>query len=188
MPNTYNLLLTLCSLWLKWGMAGHFMAKGEVTSVVVGADRIASNGDTANKIGTYTVAVLARENDLPFYVAAPLSTVDFDIASGDQIPIEQRDGREVSHIRDQAISPEGVPVSNPAFDVTPHRYVSAIITDAGIARPPFKESLARLRDAARRGRWPGSGMFGNVGVAVGVAIVVALGRGKFSGGAGVAGT
>ena len=131
-------------------MAGHFMKKGEVTSVVVGADRIASNGDTANKIGTYTVAVLARENDIPFYVAAPLSTVDFDIPSGDQIPIEERDGREVSHIRDQAISPEGVPVSNPAFDVTPHKYVTAIITDAGVARPPFNESLARLRDAAQR--------------------------------------
>ncbi len=126
-------------------MAGHFMKKGDVGAVIVGADRIAANGDTANKIGTYTVAVLARENDVPFYVAAPLSTVDFDIDSGDRIPIEERDGTEVSHLRDRRISPEGVPVANPAFDVTPHRYVTAIITEAGVARPPYTESLARLR-------------------------------------------
>lgn len=126
-------------------MAGHFLKKGEVGAVVVGADRIAANGDTANKIGTYSVAVLAKENDVPFYVAAPLSTVDFDIESGDRIPIEERDGTEVSHLRDRRISPEGVPVANPAFDVTPNRYVTAIITDAGVARPPYTESLARLR-------------------------------------------
>ena len=126
-------------------MAGHFLKKGEVGAVIVGADRIAANGDTANKIGTYSVAVLARENGVPFYVAAPLSTVDPDIPEGDRIPIEERDGREVSHVQDQRISPEGVSVANPAFDVTPHRYITAIITDAGVARPPFAESLASLR-------------------------------------------
>ncbi len=126
-------------------MAGHFLKKGEVEAAIVGADRIAANGDTANKIGTYSVAVLARENGVPFYVAAPLSTVDPDIPSGDHIPIEERDGREVSHVQDRRISPEGVPVANPAFDVTPHRYITAIITDAGVAWPPFTETLAALR-------------------------------------------
>jgi len=126
-------------------MAGHFMKKGDVGVVIVGADRIAANGDTANKIGTYSVAVLARENEIPFYVAAPLSTVDFSLQTGDEIPIEEREGREVSHIRNQPISPEGVPVANPAFDVTPHRYITAIVTDAGVAKPPFLESLARLK-------------------------------------------
>ena len=125
-------------------MAGHFMKKGDVGAVIVGADRIAANGDTANKIGTYTVAVVAKENGIPFYVAAPLSTVDMKIASGEQIPIEERSAREVTHIRDQAISPEGVPVANPAFDVTPHVYIAAIITDVGVARPPYTASLAAL--------------------------------------------
>ncbi len=130
-------------------MAGHFMKKGEVGAVVVGADRIAANGDTANKIGTYTVAVLARENGVPFFVAAPLSTIDLQIPSGEQIPIEERDGREVSHIRDQAISPQGVPVANPAFDVTPNRYIAAIITEVGVARAPYTESLAALAGSSR---------------------------------------
>lgn len=125
-------------------MAGHFMKKGDVGAVIVGADRIAANGDTANKIGTYSVAVLARENGVPFYVAAPLSTIDLEIPSGDQIPIEERDGREVSHIGNLPVSPEGVPVANPAFDVTPHRYIAAIVTEAGVARPPYDESLRKL--------------------------------------------
>ncbi|HEY3176171.1 MAG TPA: S-methyl-5-thioribose-1-phosphate isomerase [Candidatus Polarisedimenticolia bacterium] len=125
-------------------MAGHFMKKGEIGAVIVGADRIAANGDTANKIGTYSVAVLARENGIPFFVAAPLSTIDLKIPTGDHIPIEERDAREVTHIRDQRIAPDGVPAANPAFDVTPHRYISAIITEAGVARPPYTESLARL--------------------------------------------
>ena len=127
------------------GMAGHFMKKGDVSAVIVGADRIAANGDTANKIGTYSVAVLARENDVPFYVAAPLSTIDFAIDSGERIPIEERDAREVTHFADRPVSPAGVPAANPAFDVTPHRYIAAIITEEGVARPPYTESLARLR-------------------------------------------
>jgi methylthioribose-1-phosphate isomerase len=130
-------------------MAGHFMKKGEIGAVIVGADRIAANGDTANKIGTYTVAVLAKENKIPFYVAAPLSTIDMNIPSGEQIPIEERNGREVSHIGGKAISPEGVPVANPAFDVTPHVYIAAIITDAGVAKTPYTESLAGLVSSSK---------------------------------------
>ena len=122
-------------------MAGHFMQRGAVDAVVVGADRIAANGDVANKIGTYSVAVLARENGIPFYVAAPVSTVDLSIASGQEIVIEERDPREVLYIGDRRIAPEGVDVANPAFDVTPHRYVTAIITENGVARPPFDETL-----------------------------------------------
>jgi methylthioribose-1-phosphate isomerase len=125
-------------------MAGHFMKQGEIKAVVVGADRIAANGDTANKIGTYTVAVLAREHEIPFYVAAPFSTLDFDLSSGDQIPIEQRADREVTHMADRALAPEGIAVANPAFDVTPARYITAIITDRGVALPPFEQSLANL--------------------------------------------
>ena len=125
-------------------MAGHFMKKGDIGAVIVGADRIAANGDTANKIGTYSVAVLAKENSIPFFVAAPLSTIDVTRPTGDQIPIEERDGREVSHFREQRISPDGVAVANPAFDVTPHRYITAIITEAGVARPPYTASLAGL--------------------------------------------
>jgi len=130
-------------------MAGHFLKSGDVGAVIVGADRIASNGDTANKIGTYSVAVLARENDVPFYVAAPLSTVDFSLTTGDRIPIEERSAKEVTHLGERAIAPEGVPAAHPAFDVTPHRYIAAIITEAGVARPPFTESLARLRNQPR---------------------------------------
>jgi methylthioribose-1-phosphate isomerase len=125
-------------------MAGHFLKAGEVDAVIVGADRIAANGDVANKIGTYMVAVAAHENNVPFYVAAPLSTVDLKLNSGDQIPIESRDAREVTHFRNESVAPEGIAVANPAFDVTPHRYISAIITDAGVAREPYDMSLRAL--------------------------------------------
>ena len=125
-------------------MAGYFMRRGKIGCVVVGADRIASNGDVANKIGTYSVAVLARENNIPFYVAAPVSTLDLTMESGDEIPIEERNEREVTHIKDVAIAPAGIRIANPAFDVTPNQYVSAIITEKGVARPPFKESLKAL--------------------------------------------
>src|ERR1043166_1590560 len=125
-------------------MAGHVMKSGKVDAVVVGADRIAANGDTANKIGTYMVAVLAREHGVPFYVAAPLTTIDLSLASGEEIPIEERDSMEVTHIRDHQLAPDGVNVHNPAFDVTPHQFITAIITDKGVARPPFVTSLKRL--------------------------------------------
>ena len=125
-------------------MAGHVMKQGKVDSVVVGADRIAANGDTANKVGTYMVAVLARQHDVPFYVAAPVSTVDLSLATGERIPIEERDPREVTHIREHRLTPEGVPIHNPAFDVTPHEFIAAIITDKGVARPPYTASLRKL--------------------------------------------
>jgi methylthioribose-1-phosphate isomerase len=125
-------------------MAGHVMKQGKVDAVVVGADRIASNGDTANKIGTYMVAVLARQHDIPFYVAAPLSTVDLNIASGEQIPIEERNTREVTHIREHRLAPEGINVQNFAFDVTPNEFIAAIITDKGVARAPYTETLRKL--------------------------------------------
>jgi methylthioribose-1-phosphate isomerase len=125
-------------------MAGHVMKSGKVDAVVVGADRIAANGDTANKIGTYMVAVLAREHGVPFYVAAPLTTIDLSRATGDEIPIEERDPTEVTHIRDHQLGPDGVNVHNPAFDVTPHQFITAIITDKGVARPPYTESLKKL--------------------------------------------
>lgn len=125
-------------------MAGHFLKSGRIGCVVVGADRIAANGDAANKIGTYSVAVLAKENNVPFYVAAPISTLDLKLASGDDIPIEQRAATEVTHVQGVQIAPDGIKVANPAFDVTPNRYISAIITERGIARPPFNESLRRL--------------------------------------------
>ncbi|OFW28497.1 MAG: S-methyl-5-thioribose-1-phosphate isomerase, partial [Acidobacteria bacterium RIFCSPLOWO2_12_FULL_60_22] len=126
-------------------MAGHFLHSGRVGCVVVGADRIASNGDVANKIGTYTVAVLAKENGVPFYVAAPLSTIDWSIPSGEAIPIEQRPGTEVTQIQGVPIAPAGIAVSNPAFDVTPNSYISAIITERGIATNPYPASLRRLK-------------------------------------------
>src|SRR5579871_1695638 len=122
-------------------MAGHFLRSGRIGCVVVGADRIAANGDVANKIGTYSVAVLAKENGVPFYVAAPHSTFDLSLASGDLIPIEQRSAEEVTHVFGTPIAPENIEVENPAFDVTPARYVTAIITERGIARPPYAESL-----------------------------------------------
>ncbi len=125
-------------------MAGYFMRAGQIQAVVVGADRIAANGDVANKIGTYSVAVLAKEHGIPFYVAAPLSTIDRDCPSGDQIPIEQRDTREVTEIRGNVLAPGAIQVQNPAFDVTPNRLVSAIITEAGIAKEPYQESIAGL--------------------------------------------
>ena len=125
-------------------MAGHFLKSGRIGCVVVGADRIAANGDVANKIGTYSVAVLARENGIPFYVAAPLSTLDLTLASGDEIPIEQRNRQEVTHVFGVQVAPEGIGIENPAFDVTPHRYVTAIITEKGVARAPFEASLAAL--------------------------------------------
>ncbi len=124
-------------------MVGHFLHTGNVGAVVVGADRIAANGDTANKIGTYGMAVLARENNVPFYVAAPISTLDLSLPTGDSIPIEQRSSREVTHINNVRIAAE-VEAAHPAFDVTPARYISAIITERGLARPPFAASLAAL--------------------------------------------
>lgn len=122
-------------------MAGYFMQRGEVNCVIVGADRIAANGDTANKIGTYTLAVLAKENNVPFYVAAPTSTIDPSLASGDEIPIEQRKPEEITHIKGVRIAPEGIAVQNPAFDVTPHQYITAIITEKGIMKEPFGEGI-----------------------------------------------
>jgi len=122
-------------------MAGPLMRAGEIDLVVVGADRIAANGDTANKIGTYTVAVMAKEHSLPFYVAAPLSTIDLSTPDGDHIPIEERDQREVSHLGASQLTPAGANIRNPAFDVTPHRYITGIITERGILLPPYSESL-----------------------------------------------
>ncbi len=127
-------------------MVGHFMKRGEIHAVVVGADRIASNGDTANKIGTYTIAVLAHEHDIPFYVAAPFSSIDLSIPSGDNIPIEERSAEEVTHIGSVRIAPEGIPARHPAFDVTPARLITAIITERGVARPPFEQSLRALAE------------------------------------------
>jgi methylthioribose-1-phosphate isomerase len=125
-------------------MAGHFLKSGRIGCVVVGADRIAANGDVANKIGTYSVAVLANENNVPFFVAAPISTLDLTLPSGDRIPIEQRPAAEVTHLFGSVVAPAGTPVENPAFDVTPHRYVTAIITERGVARAPYTESLRDL--------------------------------------------
>jgi len=125
-------------------MAGHMMATGQVDAVIVGADRIARNGDVANKIGTYTLAVLAKEHALPFYVAAPISTFDLKTASGDQIPIEERAADEITHHAGTRLVPAGALVRNPAFDVTPHRYVTAIVCERGVARAPYESSLAAL--------------------------------------------
>jgi methylthioribose-1-phosphate isomerase len=124
--------------------AGYFMQHGKVDAVIVGADRIAANGDVANKIGTYMVAVLAKTHKIPFYVAAPLSTIDASVKSGKEIPIEQRDKKEVTHFQGKRTVPQGVAAQNPAFDVTPHRYVSAIITEKGIVDPPFKTKIRQL--------------------------------------------
>src|SRR5271166_3609484 len=125
-------------------MAGAMMQQGKIDAVIVGADRIAANGDVANKIGTYMVAVLAKEHGIPFYVAAPFSTVDLETADGSGIPIEQRASREVTHLAGKQIAPDGVSVENPAFDVTPASYVTAIITERGVARTPYAESLRGL--------------------------------------------
>ena len=128
-------------------MAGTFMRQGLVDAVIVGADRVAANGDVANKIGTYTVAVLAKQHEIPFYVAAPFSTVDMKISDGSHIPIEQRDPTELTHIGGVRVVPDGVSVFNPAFDVTPNSFVTAIITDRGVAFPPYTENLQRLSRA-----------------------------------------
>jgi methylthioribose-1-phosphate isomerase len=124
-------------------MSGHVMKKGRVQAVVVGSDRIAANGDVANKIGTYMVAVMARRHGIPFYVAAPLSTVDLNCPTGEEIPIEERDIREITHVKEIQLAPEGVDVSNYAFDVTPNDLVTAIITEKGVARAPYTESLKK---------------------------------------------
>lgn len=147
--------LTAWELWkddidvrvISDNMAGSFMRQGLIDAAIVGADRIAANGDVANKIGTYTLAVLSKQHDIPFYVAAPISTFDLKIPDGSHIPIEQRDPAEVTHIGGVRIVPDGVSVFNPAFDVTPHQFVTAIITDRGVALPPYEESLKRLKDA-----------------------------------------
>src|SRR5246127_2402028 len=133
-------------------MAGAMMSHGKIEAIVVGADRIAANGDVANKIGTYTVAVLAKEHGIPFYVAAPTSTVDLATADGSGIPIENRNVKEVSHIAGKQMVPDGVEIENPAFDVTPAKYVTAIITERGIARAPYEESLRKLAEEAVVGR------------------------------------
>ena len=124
-------------------MAGYFMQQKKIDYVIVGADRIAANGDVANKIGTYTLAVLAKENKIPFYVAAPTSTIDLSLSSGDKIPIEERSPEEVTHIQGVLIAPEGIGAANPAFDVTPHSYITAIITEKGVIREPYTEGLNR---------------------------------------------
>src|SRR6202521_3969074 len=131
-------------------MAGVMMQEGKIGAVVVGAARIAANGDVANKIGTYTVAVLAKEHGIPFYVAAPISTVDLATPDGGKIPIEQRNAREVTHIAGKQMVPDGVQVENPAFDVTPAKYVAAIITERGIARAPYEQSLSELSEASSK--------------------------------------
>jgi len=137
-------------------MVGYFMKKGEVNAVVVGADRIAANGDTANKIGTYQIAVLAHEHNVPFYVAAPVSTFDLSITTGEQIPIEERSAEEVTHIRGVRIAPD-VDAAHPAFDVTPARLISAIICERGVARAPYTESLRRLAEAGQTSACRSSG-------------------------------
>ncbi|HXZ80321.1 MAG TPA: S-methyl-5-thioribose-1-phosphate isomerase [Terriglobales bacterium] len=128
-------------------MAGAMMRQGKIAAVVLGADRIAANGDIANKIGTYTVAILAHEHGIPFYVAAPWSSVDMDTPDGNKIPIEQRSAREVTHIGGKQIAPDGVKIENPAFDITPNKYITAIVTERGVAKPPYAESLKRFAEA-----------------------------------------
>jgi methylthioribose-1-phosphate isomerase len=131
-------------------MAGTMMKQGKIAAIVVGADRIAANGDVANKVGTYTVAILAKEHKIPFYVAAPLSTIDLRTPDGSKIPIEQRNREELTHIAGKQIAPQGVQVENPAFDVTPAEYVTAIVTERGIARAPYSESLVKLAGTAEK--------------------------------------
>src|SRR6185312_6645329 len=125
-------------------MAGALMRQGRIQAVIVGADRIAANGDTANKIGTYTVAVLAKEHGIPFYVAAPLSTIDLATANGDQIPIEQRSPTEVTHSNGRQMTPDGAAIQNPAFDVTPAKYIAAIVTEHGVLRAPYNDSIQQM--------------------------------------------
>ena len=125
-------------------MAGSMMRQKRINAVIVGADRIAANGDVANKIGTYSLAILAKEHRIPFYVAAPLSTIDFAVKTGEAIPIEERNSTEVSHLGGKRLVPRGVSIWNPAFDVTPNKFVSAIITDAGVVQKPYRKNLKRL--------------------------------------------
>jgi methylthioribose-1-phosphate isomerase len=125
-------------------MAGYFMQQKKIDCVIVGADRIAASGDVANKIGTYTLAVLAKENRIPFYVAAPTSTVDLSLSSGDKIPIEERSPEEVTHIQGVPIAPKGIRAANPAFDITHHSYITAIITENGIMMEPYAEELQKM--------------------------------------------
>jgi methylthioribose-1-phosphate isomerase len=125
-------------------MVGHFLKTGKVGAIVAGADRVAANGDTANKIGTYQMAVLAKENNVPFYIAAPISTFDLSIPDGTHIPIEERTAEEVTHIQGVRIVPEGVQAAHPGFDVTPNRYLTAIFTERGVAKAPYTESLKHL--------------------------------------------
>src|SRR5580698_226839 len=125
-------------------MAAHLMSKDRIQAVIVGADRIAANGDTANKIGTYGVSILAKEHGIPFYVAAPFNTIDLATAHGDDIPIEQRNPREVTHVKGVQVTPDGVSIENPAFDVTPAKYITAIITERGVLRAPFDESIKAM--------------------------------------------
>lgn len=138
-------------------MSGHFMSRGQINAVVVGADRIARNGDVANKIGTYSVAILAREHGIPFYVAAPLSTIDVQVASGAEIPIEERDRKEITQMNGRSLAPESIQVANPAFDITPARLVTAIITEEGVARPPYLKSLTEMFEKASSRSDAGSG-------------------------------
>jgi methylthioribose-1-phosphate isomerase len=125
-------------------MAGHFMQQGKVDLVIVGADRVAANGDFANKIGTYSLAVLANAHGIPFYSAAPTSTVDLSIPDGGHIPIEERSSEEVTHLRGMRIAPQGIRAAHPAFDMTPNRYLTALVTEKGVIRAPFTEGLARI--------------------------------------------
>src|SRR5262249_2842761 len=146
--------LTAWELWkddidvrvISDNMAGSFMRQGLIDAVIVGADRIAATGDVANEIGTYPVAVLEKQHEIPFYVAAPFSTLDLTIPDGSHIPIEQRDPTEVTHVGGVRVVPDGVSVFNPAFDVTPNQFVTAIITDRGVAHPPYTQSLHKLKD------------------------------------------
>jgi methylthioribose-1-phosphate isomerase len=137
-------------------MVGHFLKTGDVGAVVTGADRIAANGDTANKIGTYQIAVLAKENNVPFYIAAPVSTFDLTIPDGEHIPIEERAASEVTHMQGISIAPN-VHAAHPAFDVTPARYITAIFTERGIARAPYTESLRALASSAQLVAAPSAG-------------------------------
>jgi methylthioribose-1-phosphate isomerase len=124
--------------------AGHYLRAGKIQKCFVGSDRVAANGDVANKVGTYKVAVVAHENGVPFYAVMPTSTIDMNLPHGDLIPIEERDSREVTHIEGVAIAPEGVRVGNPAFDVTPHKYITALVTERGVVKPPFVENLRKI--------------------------------------------
>jgi methylthioribose-1-phosphate isomerase len=129
-------------------MAGYFLSRGQVNCIIVGADRIAANGDVANKIGTYTLAVLATENKVPFYVAAPTSTIDLSLNSGVEIPIEERDAKEIMNFAGTRIAPHGISIANPAFDVTPNRYITAIITEKGIINQPYENNLSKILEGA----------------------------------------